>query len=188
MRIVCFGDSNTYGYDPRSYFGGRYPAEVRWVDRLARVTGWAVVNAGENGREIPRGPVSLPQADRLLVMLGTNDLLQGADVDTAAARMEAFLTRLPVAGEHLLLIAPPPLRLGAWVDTPALVDASAALAARYRTLAHRLGIRFADAGAWEIGLTFDGVHFTEDGHRAFADGLLTVWNDWAEASGSAQAP
>ena len=35
MQIVCFGDSNTYGYDPRSYLGSRYPADGRWVDLLA---------------------------------------------------------------------------------------------------------------------------------------------------------
>ncbi len=35
MRILCFGDSNTYGYDPRGYFGGRYDAGDRWVDLLA---------------------------------------------------------------------------------------------------------------------------------------------------------
>ena len=23
MNVICFGDSNTYGYDPRSYLGGR---------------------------------------------------------------------------------------------------------------------------------------------------------------------
>ena len=56
MRVLCFGDSNTYGYDPRSYFGGRYPAISRWVDLLAAKTGWDVINAGENGREIPRSP------------------------------------------------------------------------------------------------------------------------------------
>ena len=36
MKILCFGDSNTYGYDPRSYFGGQYPARHRWVDLLAQ--------------------------------------------------------------------------------------------------------------------------------------------------------
>ena len=35
-----------------------------------------------------------------------------------------------------------------------------------------LGIRFADAGKWDIPLAYDGVHFTEKGHRAFAAGLL----------------
>ena len=35
MKILCFGASNTYGYDPRSYFGSQYPAQYRWVDLLA---------------------------------------------------------------------------------------------------------------------------------------------------------
>ncbi|MGM9663182.1 MAG: GDSL-type esterase/lipase family protein [Oscillospiraceae bacterium] len=178
MRVLCFGDSNTYGYDPRSYLGGRYPAASRWVDLLARETGWEVVNAGENGREIPRRPIALPrQIDLLLVMLGTNDLLQGADAAGAAARMEAFLRRLPVGGDRLLLIAPPPLQPGAWVTEEGLIAASAELAARYRDLAERLGIRFADAAGWGIELAFDGVHFSEAGHRAFAAGLCALLKD-----------
>ena len=39
MKVICFGDSNTYGYDPRSYFGGQYPAQNRWVDLLAQKYG-----------------------------------------------------------------------------------------------------------------------------------------------------
>ena len=35
-RIVCYGDSNTYGYDAADWFGGRLPAEQRWGDLLAR--------------------------------------------------------------------------------------------------------------------------------------------------------
>lgn len=34
MKILCIGDSNTYGYDPRSFFGDRYPEDVRWTDNL----------------------------------------------------------------------------------------------------------------------------------------------------------
>lgn len=36
MKIVCFGDSNTYGYDPRSWLGGRYDVDSRWVDILGK--------------------------------------------------------------------------------------------------------------------------------------------------------
>lgn len=32
-RILFYGDSNTYGFDPRD--GGRYPETIRWPDRLA---------------------------------------------------------------------------------------------------------------------------------------------------------
>ena len=53
MKLICLGDSNTYGYDPRSWLGGRYPADSRWVDILAAKTDWEVLNLGQNGREIP---------------------------------------------------------------------------------------------------------------------------------------
>ena len=53
MNVICFGDSNTYGYDPRGSFGGRYDADSRWVDILAAETSWIVCNMGQNGREIP---------------------------------------------------------------------------------------------------------------------------------------
>lgn len=184
-RIVCFGDSNTYGYDPRSPLGDRYPPEVRWTDALARGTGWAVQNAGQNGRCIPRRPAELALLDRLLdpsdppdlltVMLGSNDLLQtpGLAARDAAARMEPFLKRLtahPGAGE-ILLLAPPPMKRGQWVTEQRLLTESAALADEYGALARRLGVLFADAGQWGVELAFDGVHFSEDGHRAFAAGL-----------------
>ena len=35
MKILCFGDSNTYGYGPRFFFGSQYPPRHRWVDLLA---------------------------------------------------------------------------------------------------------------------------------------------------------
>lgn len=172
MKVVCFGDSNTYGYDPRSWLGGRYPEESRWVDLLAEKTGWQVVNLGENGRCIPQRPVALPaEADLLIVMLGTNDLLQGGTPQQATGRMERFLTSLPVAPDKILLIAPPPLTLGAWVPDEGLIDASRTLARCYRALAGRLGTKFADAGNWNVTLAFDGVHFTGQGHRAFAEQL-----------------
>lgn len=172
MKIVCFGDSNTYGYDPRSYFGGRYPKDSRWVDILAEKTGGELINLGENGRCIPRYPVTLPaDADLLVIMLGTNDLLQGGTPEQTAERMKGFLRGLTFPPEKILLVAPPPMTLGDWVTDGALVEASRTLARCYRALAGKLGIRFADGGRWNVSLAYDGVHFTGQGHRAFAEGL-----------------
>ena len=173
MNVVCFGDSNTYGYDPRSFLGDRYDADFRWVDILAAKTGWAIRNEGENGRQIPRTAVHLPEdVDLLIVMLGTNDLLQGNSVEAVVRRMESFLCG--IRKEKLLLIAPPPMKLGEWVASQSLIEASKQLAVAYEDLSKRLGIRFADAGAWNVALAFDGVHFTQEGHRAFAEWLLAV--------------
>lgn len=169
MRILCFGDSNTYGYDPRDLFGGRYAAGDRWVDLLARKTGWEVINAGSNGREIPRSPCSLPDHDVMLVMLGTNDLLQGLSAAEAAARMERFLTRMGPDCGSVFLIAPPPMKRGAWVPTEELVRESICLAKAYGALAESLGIPCVDTSDWNISFAFDGVHFTEAGHHIFAE-------------------
>ena len=171
MKIVCFGDSNTYGYDPRSVFGERYNAI--WPELLTQKTGWNVINLGENGREIPRTNIFFPEDTGLLIiMLGTNDLLQFRSPKTVCEKMEAFLTKLTLDREKILLIAPPPMVFGEWVPNQELIDNSVSLAKHYQVLAERLGVRFADAGKWNIPLAFDGVHFTEEGHRAFAAGLL----------------
>ena len=173
MKVICFGDSNTYGYDPRGYFGGRYEGDSRWVDILATETGWTISNMGQNGREIPSAAPAFPaDTDLLIVMLGTNDLLQGQSPEQAAERLERFLVGISMDRSKILLIAPPPLALGAWVPSQQLIDDSHAFAQLCQTLAEQLGIHFADAGKWDIPLAYDGVHFTEQGHRAFAAGLL----------------
>lgn len=175
MKVICFGDSNTFGYDPRSWFGGRYDADNRWVDLVSAKTGWEVCNMGQNGREIPAIAPDFPaDTDLLILMLGTNDLLQGCNPENTADRLEHFLSGLTLKPHQILLIAPPPLVLGEWVPNQKLVNASKAFAQYCRILAERRGIRFADAGDWNIPLSYDGVHFTEQGHRAFATGLLEV--------------
>lgn len=184
QRILCYGDSNTYGYDPRSYLGGRYPRSVRWTS-LLNVNGWEIINEGENGRCIPQSGDEIraaaqslrsTRAEILVMMLGSNDLLRQPvlSAEICARRMETFLCELqdqvPEAPK-ILLVAPPPMKPGTWINDSRTPDESARLAVCYAELAKRLGIRFADAGAWNVQLAFDGVHFSEEGHRAFAKGI-----------------
>lgn len=46
--IICYGDSNTYGYDPCVMAGDRYPEEDRWTG-----------NSGEGNRLEDRGSRNL---------------------------------------------------------------------------------------------------------------------------------
>lgn len=174
MRLICFGDSNTWGYDPRSYIGERYAASERWVDLLAAKTGCECVNLGENGRRIPTRPlnIELDEDERLLVMLGTNDILSGLDAGECAHRLVEFLEPCPRG--RALIIAPPPLQRGSWVDSTAEIGESLELPLLYSAAAGRLHQSFADAGRWGVELCFDGVHFTAAGHRAFAQGVADV--------------
>ena len=175
MKVVCFGDSNTWGYDPKGYLGGRY--DHPWPEILAEKLHCTVINWGENGREIPGNAVDFPaDTDLLIIMLGTNDLLQFWSPESACGKMERFLESLTLHREKLLLIAPPPLKLGEWVQVQKLTDDSITLTKQYQALSECLGTRFADAGQWNIPLAYDGVHMTQEGHRAFAEGLFNYLN------------
>ena len=91
MRSILFyGDSNTWGYDPRD--GSRYPYEKRWTSVCAAAlgSGFCCIPAGMNGRTTVfdnplkgcrNGLDGLDYAlqshkplDLVTVMLGTNDL------------------------------------------------------------------------------------------------------------------
>lgn len=187
MKVICYGDSNTYGYDPRSWLGERYPPDSRWPDLLAAGTGWEVLNQGLNGRSIPLSVPSFPvDTGLLLLMLGTNDLLQGRGPEEAARRLEQLLSGLTLNRRKTLLIAPTPLVPGEWVPHPQLVEDSCIFARYCRELAGRLDILFGDAGEWGIPLAYDGVHFTAEGHRVFAAKLLKLL--WGNNLFSASAP
>lgn len=166
MKILCYGDSNTCGFDPRSFFGERYPADCRWVDILGKKLGCIAINAGENGREIPGRPVVLEPADLLIIMLGTNDLLQGNSPEEVTAPMAHFLECITFDRSRILLVTPPPMKLGAWVPSQHLVDASRNL--NYQSL----GVRC--VGPWDLPMAFDGVHLTEEGHVLLAEYLYQI--------------
>ena len=40
--------------------------------------------------------------------------------------------------------------------------------------AEEYGADFADAGEWDIALAYDGIHFSEAGHRSFAEHMAAV--------------
>lgn len=191
-RVLFYGDSNTYGYDPRGFLGGRYPSELIWVSRVreALKDSWTVMTDGMNGREIPSSPLTMQALDRTLkrcapldlfaVMLGSNDLLfSDPDPQKAADKMERMLEHVTVVLERenqkvqaeILLIAPPL----DYSDGERLKKASVRLGVLYRELAERKHYHFLDVGSQNFSLAFDGLHFSEEGHRQmgeFAAGAL----------------
>lgn len=192
-HIFCFGDSNTYGYDARSMFGERLPETERWPDILEKRFGWKVINAGMNGRRIPQEPWSLESFDHqlskekdvdlILIMLGTNDLLDSfsPDIKKTGACMEQFIChvlRHPAVdgnGNKILLVAPPPTNIGHFDEENAWYDKEAGkFGSCYKEIAEKYGLRFADAGQWKLPLAHDGVHISPEGHKIFAEKIGEV--------------
>lgn len=91
-RILCFGDSNTWGYIPGT--GKRYDPDVRWTGVAQKLLGddYLVIEEGLNGRTTvyphpckpwQTGITSLEAVlhsqkplDLVIMMLGTNDLVR----------------------------------------------------------------------------------------------------------------
>ncbi len=100
LSVVCYGDSNTYGFDP--YTGGRYPYEKRWTTLLGEKLGslYDVIPEGLNGRTTAydrpgagwkNGVSSFiaclgthKPVDYLVIMLGTNDCNAGLGLSAEA--------------------------------------------------------------------------------------------------------
>ena len=180
-KICCVGDSNTYGYDPRVPLEFRYSEEVRWTCRIQNPER-DIYNMGMNGLMIPRAPsyYNIPEwirqsgpMDEIVVMLGTNDLLERGSSEETARHMRSFLLNLLELSEPqaILLLAPPILQPGEWVEGEAMIEQSRRLGPSYKSLAEELKVRFADTAEWEIDVLYDGVHFSPDGHKAFAERL-----------------
>jgi lysophospholipase L1-like esterase len=191
--VVCYGDSNTYGFDPVTR--GRFPRDVRWPGVVAaelaavahiveeglgaRTTVWDSPFApGRDGRAylVPCLESHAP-VDVVVIMLGTNDLksvyrLSAADVAAGAASLVdvALASRAgPDGGPPRVLLVSPP-RLGPTTAISAVwgfgeaQEASAHLASHYRTAAGELGCSFLDADALVAMHPADGVHLDAEGH------------------------
>ena len=184
-KIIFYGDSNTYGFDPRDFFGGRYDRGTIWTDRIGQNPEYEVCSCGENGREIPHTASAFDSLDRILkrnapfdlfsVMLGTNDLfmMYEADGEKVCSRMEQLLKFVlnhdTIKGRaKVLLVSPPEVRLRENEYELNFSRISSELGGCYRRLAERTGVYFADAALWNIDMAYDGVHFSEKGHAGFA--------------------
>ena len=55
-----------------------------------------------------------------------------------------------------------------------LEEESQDLGRAYRELADQKGCLFADSAEWGIEMTYDGVHFSEEGHAVFAQRLEEI--------------
>lgn len=175
-KIVCFGDSNTHGYNAKTM--GRFSEEERWPCLLGKYLGeeYIVAEEGLEGRtacfEDPlfEGLCGLQYIypcmmthkpiDLLIIMLGTNDVKERFSATPAniAKGMErlcqkakdteiAFRTK-----PNILLITPPPIDPG-YEKTQVYgemgmncVEKSRALAPLYEDAAKRLGLHYLDAG------------------------------------------
>ncbi len=177
--ILCFGDSNTHGYDAQT--DGRFSEEERWPCLLGSYLGdgFRVIEEGLSGRTavfddplfeglnglkyLSPCMMTHEPIDTLIIMLGTNDTKErfNATPENIAKGMERLIKKAKDTtdawrGEpDILLISPPPIASG-YEKTRIFgemgekcIEKSRLLAPLYKDIADRLGCRFLDAGSIE---------------------------------------
>ena len=167
--ILCFGDSNTWGYDPVASASSPFPVRHPWMKRWTGVCaealgdGFRVIEEGQNGRTTvhddplmpnTNGQIYLPACleshkpiDVVVLMLGTNDLkakfnLSAGEIASGAGIFARSILRSeagPDGGAPKVLLVTPPVI----EDVSVLPD---------------LGEKF--AGAREKSLRFPGAYET----------------------------
>ena len=186
-KLVLYGDSNTYGYDPRGFMGMRYPEDVRWASLIEqKLQGkYEVINEGMNGRPLPdikwdgqfidRVVSGLSEDDILIMMLGTNDILltDRPDARVAIRKMENILsyTKLTQGSFEFIVIALVYIGLPDG-EMSRYYDESVKMNEEFGNLCEAKNVRFTDAGKWNIPLAYDLTHFSEEGHKIFAEKLM----------------
>ena len=200
-RILCYGDSNTWGYDPLTK--ERFDAHTRWTRVLGRAlgAGYEVIEEGLNGRttvwDDPIEGYKNGQAylvpclethrplDLVILMLGTNDLkvrfsLSAFDIAQGAGVLVRAIQRSEAGAggvaPPVLLMAPPPVaRLSGFAEMFAGAEAkSRRFADHYRCVAEEQGCAFLDTAQVIVSSDLDGIHFEKSEHHKLGQALAPM--------------
>ena len=195
--IVCYGDSNTYGYNPENGF--RYEYEERWTTILQKELkdSAIVIPEGLNGRTTSfedelrpgrngatyldpclhsHGPIDL-----VVLMLGTNDLkirfqATPTDIGKGIDRFRRESTPQDGQSAKILLMAPPHLGddlteipSGEEMGFERGISYSKRLAPIYEDWAKFHNIEFLDAAKYAKASEIDACHLTRESHRKLGE-------------------
>lgn len=190
--ILCYGDSNTWGYRPDTQT--RYSRDERWPGVLRNTLGegYLVIEEGlcgrttvwddpiegyKNGKEylIPCLETHKP-LDLVIIMLGTNDLkkrfsLSAFDIANGASVLVKIVQKSEVGIDgdppKVLLMAPPPIAklTGFAAMFEGAKPKSDLFPQEYTRVAQETGCAFLDAADVIVSSDVDGIHFDVAEHQ-----------------------
>lgn len=207
-RILCFGDSNTWGYIPGS--GGRYPADVRWSGRLAeelqsRGRNVIVIEDGLNGRTTKYTALLRPGTNAskslakvlqkhdplevVVLALGVNDLKKGNASDAQEAA-DGISLLVDICRKHLpqatiLIISPP--EISDSLENETFADAaqkSQLLPQACSRLAQDKKTLHLPCSKLFSASSLDGIHYSQESHKLLALSLAKMLDSFCEQQDS----
>ncbi|WP_227287726.1 GDSL-type esterase/lipase family protein [Boseongicola sp. H5] len=191
--VLCFGDSNTWGYNPQT--GGRMPRAVRWPGRLEGLSNIRVIEEGLRGRTTVKPDlVGLKSAAEpyfsdclathlplslVVIMLGTNDLKahQETSVEEIVRHLLAMADRVVEVGVDVLIVPPPRITTlhGRFeAGFVGAIEKSEALTRDLIAECRNVNVPCFHPEPDHAGNDFDPIHLDTARHAALADALAPV--------------
>lgn len=201
IRILCYGDSNTWGDTPNGR--PRYAANVRWPGKLQGLLGdgFEIIEEGLCGRttdmddpkeEGRNGKTYLlpclnthKPINLFILMLGSNDLKERYDKnpDDIARSIDGLIKVVKKAGagprgkSPKILIISPPLVVRSILPVLGMkgaVEKSKKLGPKYNEVAKGNDCLFIDISKYVEPSRIDGSHLSGDSHRKIAEVLAQM--------------
>lgn len=196
-KILCFGDSNTYGFIPQSGF--RYDINTRWTGILQTLCNneFEITEAGCNNRTAfidnpaginQTGYKTLPEYlktnffDIIILAIGINDLQRffNPTLNEFEQGMEKLIqiTKNLSPKSKIILICPSKLNLAginngifSYQFDKISVEKSGKLSPIYKSLAEKHKCHFIDLNNIVEVSPLDGLHFSPKSHKTIAENL-----------------
>ena len=210
--ILCFGDSNTWGYNPEN--GERFRPEIRWTGILQAELGadYSIIEEGLNARTtVFTDPVEGTRIDRngknhlavlleshrpidlVIVMLGLNDLkhrfaVSAFDIAQGAGELVRIIQCSQSGPQNqapeVLLIAPPPVKTLSVHEElfDGAIEKSQKFGRHYARISQRTGCQFINAAEIAEYDPTDGIHLGIAGHAAFGRHLANWVRTYFESA------
>ena len=196
-KILCFGDSNTYGYIPNN--GARYDKNTRWTGVLSLLSHgkFEIIEDGCNNRtafaENPTGKIFtgyeiLPELltddfDVVVLAIGINDtqFLYNLSSIEIASGVEKLINIVKVKSPQakILLVAPSILtddvlngNFACLFDRTS-IEKSRQLPLLYQKIAEKQNIEFLDLNSVAKTSSLDGLHYAPEQHLKIAQVIFT---------------
>ena len=200
-KILCFGDSNTYGYIPNN--GARYDKNTRWTGILSLLSHgkFKIIEGGCNNRTAfaanPAGKIFtgyeiLPELltddfDAVVLAIGINDtqFLFDTVIEDFTTGIENLINivqaKCPQA--KIILVAPSILtddvlngNFACLFDRTS-IEKSRQLPLLYQKIAEKQNIEFLDLNSVAKTSSLDGLHYAPEQHLKIAQAIFTILSE-----------
>lgn len=196
-KILCFGDSNTFGFDPVTY--GRYDKSSRWSGILGEILpdDYKIIEEGMNNRTgFFKNPESLKESggeylpvcleknkdfDICILSLGTNDaqIIYPLDTTTVKNGLKKLISAVKKANPFAKIIIIPPVKItrdllhsgfSELFDEDSIKKIQDVFPIFEKTAKNNKCLYF-DLNTFVRPSKFDGIHYTKGSHRIIAEKL-----------------